>query len=160
MSVHLQSKWLRIRILFLSHILQIWCLLQTRSFLTFWQTIECRITLKLIHDMIIIYNSLEWCKASVFLELDCSHSWAEIFLLETDLPKAMNNQCFYICCIKVRSITWIKKKNCLLSKSETCILLFQEVCRYISISFIRCVVNMNLVWQLKITDFSVIFKIY
>ena len=51
------------------------------------------------------YNFSELCIACGFLELDCSHSLADIFLLETDLPKTMNNQCFFNCCIRERPIT-------------------------------------------------------
>ena len=56
MSVHLQTKWLWVRILLLSLKLQIWHLIWARSSLTFRQTIECRFTLKLVCDMMITYN--------------------------------------------------------------------------------------------------------
>ena len=38
--------------------LQIWCLFQVRSSLTFRQTTECRFTLKLVHDIIITYSQI------------------------------------------------------------------------------------------------------
>ena len=41
---------------FMSLKLEIWCLLQARSSLTFRQTIECRFTLKLVCDMVITYS--------------------------------------------------------------------------------------------------------
>ena len=56
LSVCLQTKWLWVRISLLSLKLQIWCLLQARSSLTFRQTTDCRFTLKLIRDMIISYS--------------------------------------------------------------------------------------------------------
>ena len=52
----LRTKWLWVRILLLSLTLQILRLLQAKSSLTFRQTIECRFTLTLVCDMIIIYN--------------------------------------------------------------------------------------------------------
>ena len=56
LSGNLQTKWLWVRISFLSLKLQIWCLLQAKSSLTFRQTIEYGFTLKLVHDMIITYS--------------------------------------------------------------------------------------------------------
>ena len=56
MSVRLQTKWLRVRILLLSFKLQIWRLSQARSFLTFRQVIEGGFNLKLVRDMIITYS--------------------------------------------------------------------------------------------------------
>ena len=53
LSVHLQTKWLRVRITLLSLKLQIWDLLQARGSLTFRQTLECGFTLKLVCDMMI-----------------------------------------------------------------------------------------------------------
>ena len=53
LSVRLPTKCLWIRISLLSLKLQIWRLLQVRSFLTFRQTIECGFTLKVVRDMII-----------------------------------------------------------------------------------------------------------
>ena len=48
----------RRKITLLSLKLQIWRLLRGRSSLTFRQTIECRFTLKLVRDMIIIYRQM------------------------------------------------------------------------------------------------------
>ena len=45
-----------IRIPLLSLKLQIWRLLRARSSLTLRQTIECRFTVNLVRDIIIIYN--------------------------------------------------------------------------------------------------------
>ena len=56
LSVCLQTKWLWVRILFLSLKLQIGRLLLAMSSLTFRQTIECGFTLKLVRDMIITYS--------------------------------------------------------------------------------------------------------
>ena len=56
MSVCLRTKWLWIRIPLLSLKLQVWRLLQARSYLTFRQTIECRFTLKLVRDMMKTYR--------------------------------------------------------------------------------------------------------
>ena len=53
LNVPLRTKWLWVRIPLLSLKLQILCLIRARSSLTFRQTIECRFTLKLVHDMII-----------------------------------------------------------------------------------------------------------
>ena len=58
LSVGLQIKWLWVWISLLSLKLQIWCLLRTRSSLTFRHTIECRFTLKLVCDMIITYSQI------------------------------------------------------------------------------------------------------
>ena len=91
------------------------------------------------------WQLFELCITCGFLELDCSHSLADIFLLEIDLPKTLNNQCFYNCCIKERPITWIKVKKCPLSKTETCVLLFQVLCHSFVIQFIRYFVDMNLI---------------
>ena len=44
--------------------LQLWCLLQALSSLTFRQTIECGFTLKLVRDMIITYSHR-------FMKLQC-----------------------------------------------------------------------------------------
>ena len=59
--------WLWVRIPLLSLKLQIWRLLRARSSLTFRQTIECRFTLKLVHDFIITYSLTEMA-----LEIDVS----------------------------------------------------------------------------------------
>ena len=56
LSVCLQTKWLWVRILFLSLKLQIGRLLLAMSSLTFRQTIEYGFTLKLVRDMIITYS--------------------------------------------------------------------------------------------------------
>ena len=56
LSVCLQTKWLWVRILFLSLKLQIGRLLLAMSSLTFRQTVECGFTLKLVRDMIITYS--------------------------------------------------------------------------------------------------------
>ena len=70
LSVHLGTKWLWVWILLLSLKLQIWHLLQTRSSLTFSQTIECRFTLKLVHNMITTYR---YCCCLYFLSsINCS----------------------------------------------------------------------------------------
>ena len=58
MSVHLRTKWLWVRIPFLSLKLQIWCLLGARSSLTFRQTIRCGFTLKLVCGMILTHNQM------------------------------------------------------------------------------------------------------
>ena len=58
LSVRLQTKWLWVRIPLQSLKLQIWRLLRARSSLTFRQTIECRFTLKLVHDMTITYRKV------------------------------------------------------------------------------------------------------
>ena len=50
---HLRTTWLWVRIPLLSLKLEIWHLLRARSSLTFWQTIECGFTLKLVCDTII-----------------------------------------------------------------------------------------------------------
>ena len=57
-SVHLQTKWLCVRIPLLSLKLQIWRPLWGRSSLTFRQTVECRFSLKLVCDMIIAYSQM------------------------------------------------------------------------------------------------------
>ena len=59
LSVRLRNKWLWVRILLPSLKLQIWRLLRGRSLLTFRQTIECRFTLKLVHDLIITCSHME-----------------------------------------------------------------------------------------------------
>ena len=56
LSIRLRTKWLWVRVPLPSLKLQIWRLLRARSSLTFKQTIECRFTLKLTHDMIITYS--------------------------------------------------------------------------------------------------------
>ena len=56
LSDRLRTKWLWGRIPLLSLKPQIWHLLGARSSLTFRQTWECRFTLKLVRDMIIIYS--------------------------------------------------------------------------------------------------------
>ena len=61
MTVCLWTKWLCIQIMLLSLRLQIWHLLWARSFLIFRQTIECRCSLNLVQDMIIIYSQMH-CK--------------------------------------------------------------------------------------------------
>ena len=80
----LQTKWLWFWILLLSPKLQIWSLLRARSSLTFRQTIECGVTLKLVRDMLItcsyflllcsLYASVWLCfrhhKFKTFLVLD------------------------------------------------------------------------------------------
>ena len=58
LSVRLQTKWLWVGIPLLSLKLQMWHLLQTRSSLSFRQTIECRFTLKLVRDMITSYSHM------------------------------------------------------------------------------------------------------
>ena len=58
LSVRLRTKCLWVRIPLLSLKLQIWPLLRARSSLTFRQTIECRLTLKLVLGMIIIYSQI------------------------------------------------------------------------------------------------------
>ena len=50
----LNHLWVRIPLLSLK--LQIWSLLRARSSLTFRQTIECGVTLKLVRDMLITYS--------------------------------------------------------------------------------------------------------
>ena len=57
--VRLRTKWLWVRITLLSLKLQTWRLLRARSSLAIRQTIECRFTLKLVRDMIIIW--LRFC---------------------------------------------------------------------------------------------------
>ena len=59
LSVRLRNKWLWVRILLPSLKLQIWRLLRGRCLLTFRQTIECRFTLKLVHDLIITCSHME-----------------------------------------------------------------------------------------------------
>ena len=56
--VRLRTKWVWVRIPLLSLKLQIWCLLRARSSLTFRQSIECRFTLNLVHDIIITYSQM------------------------------------------------------------------------------------------------------
>ena len=56
LSVRLQTKWLGVWISMMSLKLQICCLRRARSSLTFRQTIECGLTLKLICDMIVTYS--------------------------------------------------------------------------------------------------------
>ena len=58
LSVHLRTKWLWLRMSSLSLKSQMWPLLQARSSLTLRQTIECGFTLKLVRDMMIIYNQM------------------------------------------------------------------------------------------------------
>ena len=58
LSFRLRSKWLWVRIVLSSLELQIWRLFWSRSSLTFRQTIECGISLKLVRDMIIIYSQM------------------------------------------------------------------------------------------------------
>ena len=57
----LRTKWLLVRIMLLSLKLQIWRLLWARSSLTFRQTIEGGLTLKLVRDMIIRYSQIALC---------------------------------------------------------------------------------------------------
>ena len=67
LSVHLQTKWLWVRIMLLSLKLQIWCLLQARSSLTFRRTLECRFSLEFVCDIIITYNSFSGFTCSLIL---------------------------------------------------------------------------------------------
>ena len=74
-------------------------------------------------------NYKQLCIACGFLELDCSRSSADIFLLE--IPKTLNNQCFFqlLHQRKTHNMNWSEK--CLLRKPENCILLFEVVCHNI-----------------------------
>ena len=82
--VRLRTKSLWVRILFLSLKLQIWRLLPARSSLTFRQTIECRFTLKLVCDMIIIYNLWN----IVFQKTFSKHSTSSTHLPKTKVQVA------------------------------------------------------------------------
>ena len=55
-SDYLGTKWLWVWIPLLSLKFQIWRLLRASRSLTFWQTIECGFTLKLVRGMIITYD--------------------------------------------------------------------------------------------------------
>ena len=70
LSVHLQTKWLWVRISLLSLKLQIWHLLRGRSSLIFRQTIDCRFILKLVCDMIITSSHIEFILEEVLLKVD------------------------------------------------------------------------------------------
>ena len=60
LSVHLQTKWLWVRIQLVSLKLQMWRLLRARRSLTCRLTIECRVTLKIVRDIIITYSQCSW----------------------------------------------------------------------------------------------------
>ena len=89
LSVHLQTKWLWVRIPLLSPKLQIWILLWARSSLTFRQTIECRFTVKLEHDMIITNSHL------TFLMLYFIN-WPHFVVWLTLLFEILGNMCIVI----------------------------------------------------------------
>ena len=73
MSVRLQGKWLWVRISLLSLKLQIWHLLWERTSLTFSQTIECRCTLKLVHDIALTYSQMHCTHKN---SQHCSINWS------------------------------------------------------------------------------------
>ena len=72
------ANWLWVRIPLLSLKLKIWYLFKPRSFFTFRQTIEVRLTLKLVRDMIITYISIYWWE----FVLNCWSAF-QIFLIKT-----------------------------------------------------------------------------
>ena len=58
LSIRLRTKWLLVQIFWLSLKVQISRLFRARSSLTFRQTIDCKLTLKLASDMIITYSQM------------------------------------------------------------------------------------------------------
>ena len=84
----LRTKWLWVQTPLPSLKLQILRLLQARSSLTFKQTIECRFTLKLVCDLIIIYNLWN----IVFQNTFSKHSTSSTHLPKTKVKVAKSLQ--------------------------------------------------------------------
>ena len=102
------ANWLWVRIPLLSLKLKIWYLFKPRSFFTFRQTIEVRLTLKLVRDMIITYISICWWE----FVLNCWSSF-QIFLIKTimTLKKLLKNLLYLDRIIAKNKVILISDRN-------------------------------------------------
>ena len=83
LNVCLQTKCLWVWILLLSLELQICCLFRVRSSLTSRQTIECRFTLKLAHEIALTYRQMhctdKYSKHSSIIWLVWLNGWVSVY---------------------------------------------------------------------------------
>ena len=149
LNVRLRARWLWIRISLLWLKLQIWHLLETRSSLSFRQTIKCRFTLKLLGDMIIIYSQMHradkysqhcsiiwpvWLNGSVFVyelsgygfESSCGYlNFRFRSYFEQGFPWHPGN---YRVWIYSETRTW--HDNNILSAGNQCVIVFLTYCNF------------------------------